>query len=298
MRMISLISLVLALGLSLSSCAVIRQGEVGVKRKLGRINDAPLMEGPRVYNPFTSTILRVPVRTVNLEVRLPLPSKEGLTINSEISILYRVKPASAPLLIQEVGKRYEMEMIMPVFRSAAADVTARFLAKDMHSGARAVIEDQIAERMNEILTPRGLEIENVLMKSIQLPAGLSQAIEEVLQAEQDAQRMEFIKKREEADAERRIIQARGERDAQVLAAEAKAKQIEIEAQGRANAIKVEAEAQAQANAQLQESISPEILRYRAIEAFQFISNSPNSKLIITNGESPLLGLPAELVGSN
>lgn len=285
---------VLVLSLS-TSCVIVRQGEVGVKRKLGRIQAQSLPEGPRSYNPFTSVILRVPIRTVNLEVKVPLPSKEGLTINSEISILYRVDAKAAPVLLQEIGMRYEREVIMPVFRSAVADVSARFLAKDMHSGARSAIEGEIANRMNEILEPRGLIIENVLMKSIQLPPGLARAIEEKLEAEQDAQRMEFVKLREQADAERRIIQAKGERDAQVIAADAQKQTLEIQAAGQANATRIQAEAQAQANRMLQESLSPEVLRYKGIEAFQQISGSPGSRLVITDGKTPFLGLPQELI---
>lgn len=291
MRRFMITSLALAALLLTTSCVIIRQGEVGVKRTLGRIKPTPIPEGPEGFNPFVTTILRVPVRTVNLEVRLPLPSKEGLTINSEISILYRVQAQSAPMLLREVGKFYEQEMIMPVFRSAAADVTARFMAKDMHSGARAVIENEISTRMNEILEPRGILIENVLMKSIQLPPGLSQAIEEKLQAEQEAQRMEFVKQREQADAERRIIQAKGERDSRIIAAEAQKRTFEIEAEGQANATRFQAEAQAEANARIDSSLTDQVLRYRAIEAFHLISNGQNSKLIITDGQTPFLGLP-------
>lgn len=79
--------LVLVCCLSMTSCVIIRQGEVGVKRKLGKINETPFTEGPTAVNPLTTVVLRVPTRTVNMEVNLPLPSKEGLTINSEISIL-------------------------------------------------------------------------------------------------------------------------------------------------------------------------------------------------------------------
>ena len=202
---------------------------------------------------------------------------------------------AAPILLQEVGKRYEREMILPVFRSAAADVTARFMAKDMHSGARAVIENEIKERMNEILNARGLTIDNVLMKSISLPPGLASAIEDKLEAEQEAQRMQFVKQRERADAERRIIQAEGERDATILQAEAQKRTVEIEAEGEAKAILTKATAQAQANELLSKSIDEEILRYRAIEAFMLMSNSPGSRVIITNGDTPFLGLPEAML---
>ena len=282
-----------AVTLLLSSCVVIRPGEVGVRQRLGKISNEALAEGPRGYNPFTTSIITLPTRTVNLEIKSNLPSKEGLTITSVMSILYRIRPASAPTLLRDVGRAYESEIILPVFRSAAADVSSRFLAKDMHSGERSMIESQIRDRMAEILEPKGLIVDNVLMKTIVLPTGLSRSIEEVLQAEQDAQRMEFIKQREQLDAERRIIQAQGERDAAVIQADAERQRVEIQASGDATAIRLQAEAQAEANAGLQQSLTDEVLRYRAIEAFLQMARSENAKVIITNGEAPFLGLPVE-----
>ncbi|MEL6970527.1 MAG: prohibitin family protein [Bacteroidota bacterium] len=295
MKPILLSSLSLLIAVLLSSCVVVRPGEVGVRQKLGRINDQALAEGPRSYNPFTSTIVTLPTRTVNLEIRSNLPSKEGLTISSEISILYRIIPEQAPDILREIGRSYEQQIILPVFRSASADVTARFLAKDMHSGERAIIETQIRDRMADILKPKGIVVENVLMKSIQLPQGLARSIEEKLQAEQDAQRMEFVKQQEARNAERLLIQAEGERNAAVINADAERQRVEIQAAGQANAILLEANAQAEANEKLSESLNPDILKYRSIEAFYRMSTSNNSKVIITSGEAPFLGIPAELV---
>ena len=85
MKTMYLSCLSLLLAVLLSSCVVVRPGEVGVRQKLGRISDQALAEGPRSYNPFTSQIVTLPTRTVNLEIRSNLPSKEGLTISSEIS---------------------------------------------------------------------------------------------------------------------------------------------------------------------------------------------------------------------
>lgn len=278
-----------------SSCVVIRPGQVGVKQRLGKISDVALGEGPKGYNPFTTSIITFPTRTVNLEIESDLPSKEGLTITSVMSILYRIQPSKAPQLLRDIGRAYEREIILPVFRSAAADVSSRFLAKDMHSGERAIIEDQIRERMAEILEPNGIIVDNVLMKTIVLPSGLSQSIEQKLQAEQDAQRMEFVKQQEQLEAERRIIQSKGEREAALIAADAERQRLEIQASGQAAATRLEAEAQADANAGLQASLSEEVLRFRAIEAFLRMAASENAKVIITNGEAPFLGLPTEII---
>ncbi len=251
------------------SCTVIRQGEVGVKRRLGKIDPQFIEQGPKGYNFLTTTILKVPTRTMNIEVKPDLPSKEGLTIRSEISILYRIKPESAPKIVQNIGLNYETEVILPVFRSAAADITAKFLAKDMHSGERTQIEGAIRKQMTEILETKGFIIDNVLLKSIMLPAGLARTIEEKLQAEQEAQRMEFVKEREKRDAERRII----------------------EAEGKANAMTIESIATRRANDTINKTLTNSILKLRQIEAFRSLSNSNNSKLVITDGKTPFLTLP-------
>ncbi|HPH37994.1 MAG TPA: SPFH domain-containing protein, partial [Sediminibacterium sp.] len=156
------------------------------------------------------------------EVKPDLPSKEGLTIRSEISILYRIKPEAAPKIVQNIGLNYESEVILPVFRSASADITAKFLAKDMHSGERGQIESAIRKQMTEILEPRGFVIDNVLMKSIRLPEALA------------------------------VIKA---------------------------------------NDTINKTLTPTILKLRQIEAFKSLSNSNNSKLIITDGKTPFLSLP-------
>lgn len=244
---------------SLTNCTVIREGEVGVKRKLGKYNKTVYTSGLRTYFPLTTTFERVSTRTNNIEVAIIIPSKEGLSIRSEISILYRVIPKKAPDILASIGPDFENNVILPVFRSAIADVTSRFLAKDMHSGARATIEEAIKEQMMTNLDGRGLEIEAVLMKSIQLPASLAAAIEAKLAAEQQAQRMEFVLQEERREAERKKIEAEGVRDAQKI---------------------------------ITEGLSPQILNFKAIEAFLELSKSPNAKIIITNGHAPLLMNPA------
>ena len=235
---------------------------------------------------------------MNVKVDLPLPSKEGLTIQSEISVQYHVVADSAPSLLKRVGRGYLPQLVMPLFRSSTSDVTARFFAKDMHSGERANIESEIKTRMNTVLEEYGIMIDNVLLKSIKLPDGLTQAIEEKLKAEQEAQRMQFVKQQQEANAERRIIEAKGEREVKILDAEAEKRTLELKAEAQANATRLQAEAEAKANELLKESLSEEVLKYRAIEAFIKLSSSPNTKLLINPSGIPLWGLPQDLISSD
>ncbi len=283
--------LILIFSFCISSCTIIRQDEVGVKRRLGRITEKVYGPGPVFFNPFISVIIKTPIRTINLATTQGLPSREGLTVNAEISILYRLKNEQFVKVMREVGLNFEEVLIFPVFRSASADICARFDAKDMHSSKRSTIEKEIKERMMEVLSNKGFEIEAVLMKSISLPPMLAKAIEEKMSAEQDAQRMEFLKDKEKRDAERRAIQAQGDKQAMIIAAEAQKEKMEIESRGKANSLVLEAEGQKKANDLLNQNITPNILKMKSIEAFEALSKSGNSKIIITDGKTPFMSLP-------
>lgn len=248
--LLSLVTIILA-----SSCAVIRQGEVGVKRRMGKLDPTTIEPGAKAFNPLTTTVIRLPIRTVNVEIQSNLPSKEGLNVRSVISILYHIKKENAADIIENIGTNYEEVVIKSVFRSASADVCSQFFAKDMHTIKRAEIEREIQARMQSLLSDRGFEIEAVLLKTIQLPPGLYMAVENKLEAEQEAQRMEFVLQREKLEAQRRKLEAEGIRDAQQI---------------------------------LQEGISPQIIQWQSIEAFKELANSPGTRVIITDGKAPFL----------
>jgi len=240
--------------LLLSSCAIIRPGEVGVKQTLGKLSDKSYMQGAVWYNPFVTKIIITNTQINNIELALSLPSKEGLSVVAQISILYRIDENSVPKVIKNIGLGYE-NIISNVFRSASADVCSKYFAKDMHSGMRAEIEEAIKIKMGENLTDKGILVEAVLMKSIQLPAGLASSIEQKLQAEQDAMRMVFILQQEKLEAERKIIEATGVKDAQKI---------------------------------LSEGLTDQIIKIRSIEAFIELSKSNNAKIIVTDGKVPYL----------
>jgi regulator of protease activity HflC (stomatin/prohibitin superfamily) len=239
---------------TLTSCVTIKPGEVGLKQKLGKLSEQVYPQGSVFFNPLTSKIVRTSIQTRNLELSLNLPSKEGLSITSQISILYRLEKTEVVKIVNDLGLNYE-GIIANVFRSASADICSQYFAKDMHSGKRSEIEADILKKMSGNLLNKGIVIESVLMKSIQLPQGLSQSIESKLRAEQDAMRMEFVLQQEKFEAERKIIEAKGTRDSQKI---------------------------------LSEGLTNEIIKLRSIDAFKELSKSPNTKIIITDGKSPFL----------
>ncbi len=240
--------------LALGSCTIIRPGEVGVKQKLGKLADKGHGQGSIWFNPFTTKVVKTNIQINDIELSLSLPSKEGLSVVAQISILYRIDENSVPKVINNIGLGYE-NIISNVFRSASADVCSKYFAKDMHSGMRAEIEAAIKTKMGETLSPQGILVEAVLMKSIQLPAGLASSIEQKLQAEQDAMRMVFILEQERLEADRKTIEATGTKDAQKI---------------------------------LSEGLTDQIIKIRSIEAFIELAKSTNSKIIITDGKVPYL----------
>lgn len=245
---------VVLFSLFLSSCAIIRPGEVGVRQRLGVLSDETHKQGAVWFNPFTTTVVKRNVQVNDIELTISLPSKEGLSVVAQISILYQIEDDSVPSVIRNLGTRYET-IISNIFRSASADVCAQYFAKDMHSGMRAEIEEAIKIKMNENLIYQGINVNAVLMKSIQLPAGLASSIEQKLQAEQDAMRMEFILQQARLEADRKIIEATGTKNSQMI---------------------------------LAEGLTDNIIKIRSIEAFIELARSSNSKIIVTDGKVPFL----------
>lgn len=238
-----------------SGCAIVPPGERGLISSLGDLSKESYPPGAVPYNPFFQEVLTVPVRTMNVEVRLNLPTREGLTLEAEISILYRIRPDAVRLVAESIGPDFERSVILTTFRSAAANISSQHNAKDMHSGQRSVIEGEVTDQMNLTLRSRGFEVETVLLKSIVLPSILSRAIETKLAAEQDAQRMQFVLLREQQEAERRVTEAKGVRDAQRI---------------------------------VNEGLTPMLIQYQSLETFRALAASPNAKVIVTDGKAPFL----------
>jgi regulator of protease activity HflC (stomatin/prohibitin superfamily) len=246
--------------------------------------------GPVFYNPFVTEVIKINISIRNLSIKENLPSKEGLTILSESSILYHIKSADVKKIIEETGLDFENNLILPVFRSAASDVCSRYYAKDMHSAKRSEIEDEIKKRLADVCGKKGFVIEAVLFKSISLPSGLTRSIEIKLEAEQEALRMEFILDKQRKEVERQLIDAEGVKKANIIQSEAKAETMKIEAEGRAKSIEIEAKANKNANEMLNSSISTNILKLKEIDAFIKLSASPNTKTVITDGKGGLLNV--------
>lgn len=257
MKKLNLKTVITALLLSIlfQQCAIIRPGEIGIKQTLGRIRGNELKQGVNFYNPFSSKIIRINVRIVESFNTLPLPTKEGLSVNTEISLLYHVKPESANDVYLKLGPNYEEVMVLSNFRATAREISARYYAKELYATERNKVEKAIAEELGLHISKYGFVVDAVLLKDIILPPQMVQAIQEKVNAEQAALKMEFVIDLQKKEAERKVIEAEGIKKAQEI---------------------------------INSSLSDKLLQYNHIEMLRSLSSSPNAKIIMTDGKMPIL----------
>ena len=136
-------------------------------------------------------------------------TKEGLSVLLDLTVWFRVTPDQAPNLYQKVGPNYEAIILRPAVRTAVRNVIALYEAKDVYSEKRAEATLKLTTMMNEEIGGRGIEIEKVLIRNVTLPPQLTKAIEDKLAAEQQAQKMVFVLQKEQQEAKRKTIEAKG-----------------------------------------------------------------------------------------
>jgi regulator of protease activity HflC (stomatin/prohibitin superfamily) len=230
-------------------------GNVGVLTLFGRVTGETLPEGIHAINPL-KTVNEMSVRSQSVKESASVPSSEGLMMSLDTSLIYHLNPDRAAEVFQKLGPRYEDVVIEPSLRSAIREATASHSANALYSGERDAVAKQIFESLNTQLTARGMVIENILLRDIQLPATLKQSIELKQQAEQEALAMNFRLQKETQEAQRKRIEAQGVRDFQ-----------QIVAQG----------------------ITPSLLEWKGIEATETLAKSPNTKVVVVG--NPKNGLP-------
>ncbi|MBM4287848.1 MAG: prohibitin family protein [Deltaproteobacteria bacterium] len=247
-------AVILGLAFLGSALTVVPAGHVGVQVLFGKVYPDVLPEGLHIVNPMIS-VKNMSVRTQEIFEPAESPSREGLNVVLEASLLYHVNPETAARLYQQVGPQYAQVVLAPSFRSAIRGVTVQHEAKDLYTSGREIIATQIAEDLKKTMAARGLSLEQVLLRRIQLPKMVEDAINDKLAAEQQAQRMQFVLAKETQEAERKRIEAKGIQDFQNI---------------------------------VSQGLSENLLRWKGIEATRSLAESPNAKVIVVGGRD---GLP-------
>jgi regulator of protease activity HflC (stomatin/prohibitin superfamily) len=203
------------IGLLLSMVRIVPAGYVGVIDFFGHVSANALSSGFHLVNPL-ARVVSMSVRTIEEMEMMPVPSKEGLTINLDISILYKLNPSMAVNIYKTVGPHYKDVVVTPQFRAAARGVTVGHEAKSLYTSDREMLAQAIYTSLEGMVKDRGVLLERVLLRGMTLPPTVTGAIEQKLKAEQEAERMKFILQREMQEAERKRVEAAGIRDAQTI----------------------------------------------------------------------------------
>jgi len=235
--------------------AYVPPGHVGVLTSFGRVTDQILPEGTHFVSPFKINHVMT-VRTQSQEEHTSTPSSEGLNLEIDTSLIYHLNPDKAADVFKHLGSQYAGTLIEPTLRSAIRDTTAGHSANTLYSSQRKEVEDEIKKTLQASLEPRGIVIESILLRDIQLPHTLRASIETKQQAEQESLAMSFRLQKERQEADRKRIEAQGIHDFQ-----------QIVAQG----------------------ISPQLLQWKGIEATETLAKSPNTKIIVIGNTKT--GLP-------
>ena len=258
----AIIGFVVALFIALLQCfTIIPAGHTGVIDFLGYVSDNTLKPGVNLVNPMAN-VEKMSIKTQELKEMMNVPSEEGLGVELEISLLFKLNPDKANEIYKTVGPNYVDIILVPQFRSVVRGVTARYEAKALYTASREKLAGEIVDELEKLVGPRGITIEQAPLRQIILPTRLTQSIEEKLQAEQESQRMAFVLQRETQEADRKRIEAKGIADFQ-----------EIVSKG----------------------ISEQLLKWKGIEATEKLANSTNTKVVIIGSGKD--GLPL-ILGSD
>ena len=258
----SMIGIIVASVIAISQCwTVIPAGHTGVIDFLGLVSDQTLKPGVNLVNPMAK-IEKMSIKTQEMKELMSVPSKEGLSVDLEISLLFKLDSDKANEIYKTVGPNYVDIILVPQFRSVVRGVTARYEAKALYTASREQLAGEIITELEKLVGPRGITVEQAPLRQIQLPARLTQSIEEKLQAEQESQRMAFILQKEAQEADRKRIEAKGIADFQDI---------------------------------VSKGISDQLLKWKGIEATEKLASSSNSKVIVIGSGKD--GLPLILGGN-
>lgn len=260
--------IVMIIGVSISCFIQIDAGEVGVKKLFGKVQTDVLESGLNFINPLYQ-IEKMDVKTQNYTMSavhdegnlrgddaIRVLTADGLEVTIDLTVLYRLIPSEAPRVVREVGVDYEFKIVRPITRTRIRDNAVYYEAVALYSTKRDEFQSRIFKGIETDFRKRGLMLENLLVRNITLPAAVKSTIEQKIQAEQEAQKMQFVLQKEKQEADRKRIEAQGISDYQRI---------------------------------ISESLTDKQLQYEQIKAYKEMALSQNAKVIVIGrGGAPVI----------
>ena len=261
--------IVITLGVLSSAFRQIDAGKVGVQSLYGSVEPTILQSGLHIINPLLDiTIFDVQTQNYTMSAihnegaqegddAIRVLSNDGLEVVIDLTVLYRVIPNDAPKIFREIGIDYTDKIVRPVTRTRIRDNAVYYDAVALYSTKRSEFQQRIFKTIETDFKNRGLILEQLLIRNINLPASVKASIESKINAEQDAQKMTFILQKEKQEAERKRVEAQGIADYQRI---------------------------------ISLGLTDKQLQYESIKAQKELAESPNTKIIFMNskGNAPII----------
>lgn len=256
-------------GLLTSSVRQIDAGQVGVISLFGNVSDRALSSGLSLVNPLAN-VVEFDVKTQNYTMSathdegqrqgddaIRVLTADGLEVVIDLTVLYRVVPVDAPKIYREIGTDYNDKIVRPITRTRIRDNAVYYDAVALYSTRRDEFQGRIYKTIEADFRKRGLMLEQLLIRNIDLPSSVKKTIESKINAEQDSQKMQFVLAKERQEAERKRVEAQGIADYQKI---------------------------------ISTGLSDKQLQYEQIKAQQELAASPNAKIVImgSRGNVPLI----------
>jgi len=258
----------IGLGLFSSMFKQINAGKVGVQSLYGSVQSGVLESGLHLINPLLD-VTDFDIQTQNYTMSaihdegeksgddaIRVLSNDGLEVVIVLTVLYRILPADAPKIYKQIGENYTDKIVRPITRTRIRDNAVYYDAVALYSTKRNEFQQRIFKSIEDDFKKRGLVLEQLLIRNINLPASVKTTIESKINAEQEAQKMTFVLQKEKQEAERKRVEAQGIADYQKI---------------------------------ISTGLSDKQLQYEQIKAQKEIATSPNAKVIFMNGKnSPVI----------
>lgn len=261
--------LLIVLGALSSAFKQIDAGKVGVKSLYGNVEPDILESGLHLINPLLD-VTEFDIQTQNYTMSadhsegalegddaIRVLSNDGLEVVIDLTVLYRVSPQDAPNIFKQIGVNYTDKIVRPVTRTRIRDNAVYYDAIALYSTKRNEFQGRIFKNIEADFKSRGLVLEQLLIRNINLPASVKKTIESKINAEQDAQKMQFVLQKEKQEAERKRVEAQGIADYQRI---------------------------------ISTGLSDKQLQYESIKAQKELAASRNTKIIFMNskGNAPII----------
>jgi regulator of protease activity HflC (stomatin/prohibitin superfamily) len=255
---------VIAIGLFSSMFKQIDAGKVGVQSLYGNVQPDILESGLHLINPLLD-VTDFDIQTQNYTMSaihaegaqegddaIRVLSNDGLEVVIDLTVLYRISPSDAPKIFKQIGVNYNDKIVRPVTRTRIRDNAVYYDAVALYSTKRNEFQQRIFKSIEDDFKKRGLILEQLLIRNINLPNSVKLSIESKINAEQDAQKMTFVLQKEKQEAERKRVEAQGIADYQRI---------------------------------ISMGLTDKQLQYEQIKAQKELAASPNTKIIFMNGKN-------------